>query len=186
MAVVLESKVAGQLVQDKNFPDWWVSVKPLAIPYFDEVTVEVTFAELDPNDPNTLVRADKVLANFLLLTPTDRLTDTEAAFANYEQALEYLEERLKLAEVNDIWRHIYPTSLVLTSKYEGEDKDDYVQIEGSCDWDEEHGIALVFRRGMMLTRLSQYDGHLTEANAWGRPVPDPLMDRYYRTFGRPA
>ncbi len=133
-----------------------------------------------------LERADKVLANFLLLTSTDRLADTEAAFANYQQALEYLEEPLELAEVSDIWRHIYPTSLVLTSKYEGEDKDDYVQIEGECDWEEEHGIALVFRRGIMLTRLSQYDGHLTEAHAWGKPVPDPLMDRYYGAFGRLA
>jgi hypothetical protein len=184
MAVELQSKVAGRLIQNGNFADLWVAAVPLAIPYFDGVRLEITFEEIDPSDPISLERADEVLTNLLQLTSFDRQLDTAVALENYESVLEYLQEPLKLMAPDDIWQHIHPTSLLVTSESDGDNKDDYVVVEGSCDWEEEHGISLVFRRGLMLTRLSQYDGHLTEAHAWGKPMPDPLMDRYHATFGR--
>lgn len=44
-----------------------------------------------------------------------------------------------------------------------------------CEWEEEHGLALVFRKGMRLTRVSQYDGWLTEADAFDRPDAEDLL-----------
>ena len=186
MAIELYSKVAGRIVQDPVFANFWMTAEPLAIPYFGGALVEVTFAELNPSDPATLEQADEVLANLLRLTITDRQADTAALLENHQLELEYIEELLKLTLPNDIWQHIHPTSLVVTPEIEGVERDPYVLIGGNCDWDEEHGIALVFRRGLLLTRFSQYDGHLTEARAWGEPAPDPLMDHYYATFGRPT
>jgi len=36
----------------------------------------------------------------------------------------------------------------------------YFSIEGNCDWEEEHGLQLVFRDGTEVTKVGQYDGHL--------------------------
>lgn len=63
----------------------------------------------------------------------------------------------------------------------------YVAVDCRCDWEEEHGLQLVFRQGRMLTRVSDQDGHLTEAHAYGRvDEPDALMAKYYTAFGRPT
>ena len=38
-----------------------------------------------------------------------------------------------------------------------------------CEWEQEHGLQLVFRQGKKLTRVSDQDGHLTKADAYGIP-----------------
>jgi hypothetical protein len=45
----------------------------------------------------------------------------------------------------------------------------YVQIACQCDWEQEHELQLVFRQGRKLTRISYFDGHLTESDAYGKP-----------------
>ncbi|MFC7668884.1 DUF6985 domain-containing protein [Hymenobacter humi] len=58
-------------------------------------------------------------------------------------------------------------------------------MESECEWEVEHGLQLVFRQGRMLTRVSQYDGHLTESQAEDIPEEqDALMMQYYAKFGR--
>ena len=38
--------------------------------------------------------------------------------------------------------------------------------EANCDWEEEHGLMLVWRNGTTLTKVGGYDGHLTNVNAY--------------------
>jgi hypothetical protein len=33
----------------------------------------------------------------------------------------------------------------------------YVRVVGDCDWDEEHGLQLVFRGGSTLTHVGEHD-----------------------------
>ena len=42
----------------------------------------------------------------------------------------------------------------------------FVTLENECAWDAEHGLMLVFKEGRRVTRVSQYDGHLTNRHAF--------------------
>lgn len=43
----------------------------------------------------------------------------------------------------------------------------YVSVECKCAWEEEHGLQIVFRDGATVTKVGPYDGHLTNAAAYG-------------------
>lgn len=44
----------------------------------------------------------------------------------------------------------------------------YVSIECECAWEPEHGLQLVFRAGRTVSKVGPFDGHLTNASAFGR------------------
>jgi hypothetical protein len=45
----------------------------------------------------------------------------------------------------------------------------YVDLECECSWEPEHGMQLVLEEGVRVTKVSEYDGHLTNAHAYNRP-----------------
>jgi len=38
-------------------------------------------------------------------------------------------------------------------------------IECGCNWEREHGLQIVLREGLSVTKLGPYDGHLTNADS---------------------
>lgn len=44
----------------------------------------------------------------------------------------------------------------------------YISIECECAWEPEHGLQLVFRGGRTVSKVGPFDGHLTNAAAFGR------------------
>jgi hypothetical protein len=44
----------------------------------------------------------------------------------------------------------------------------YVDLECECDWEPEHGLNIVFQEGRVVSKVGPYDGHLTNASAFGR------------------
>lgn len=45
----------------------------------------------------------------------------------------------------------------------------YVQIAAECDWEPEHGLQIIYRRGVEFCRVSDQDGHLTYSDAYDLP-----------------
>jgi len=176
------SKSVGKLVQDKNFEDWWKS-EEIAIPFFNNEPLSITFTDFEPDaDLEFINRADSALSRFLQFGEKDRLKMSELVFRNYSDLLEAVgndvEFQLDVNGVEDIWRFVHPFELYV-SRRPYSDKDIYVLIHCSCDWEEEHGLQLVFRQGRQLTRVSDIDGHLTEADAYGKPDgEDKLLSRF--------
>ena len=68
----------------------------------------------------------------------------------------------------EIWKFVHPQEIYVTRRSYN-DCDIYVQITCECDWEQEHGLQLVFRQGRKLTRVSEQGGHLTEADAFDIP-----------------
>jgi hypothetical protein len=168
------SQVAGQLTQDKDLPVWWKS-QPLEIPFFDNSRLAIIFSGFEPTEYLDFFKeADGALANFLQLTPADRLSLSDLAYKNCIDFLDAVDvdeadEPLRaIKDKTDIWKFIYPTVLYVTRRPYKE-QDMYVQIACECVWEQEHGLQLVFRQGKKLTRISDQDGHLTEADAYGKP-----------------
>jgi uncharacterized protein DUF6985 len=45
----------------------------------------------------------------------------------------------------------------------------YLSFEGEVSWEPEHGLQLVYEDGQRVCKVSQYDGHVTVAHAYGDP-----------------
>ena len=58
-------------------------------------------------------------------------------------------------------------------------EDIYINVTCECEWEKEHGLQIVFRQGKQLTRISEQDGHLTEADAYDKPdKEDALLNQF--------
>ena len=178
------SQIIGQLKQDDNFPDWWKS-EEISIPFFDNEKLTITFMDFEPEHDKTFIKeADQALRNFLALKTDDRNSISELAYKNcmdFLEAVEYDEDDEPLRQINnknEIWNFIQPSEIYVTRRPYN-DQDIYVFIACECDWEQEHGLQLVFRQGKKLTRISDQDGHLTEADAYDKPdEQDELLSKF--------
>ncbi len=178
------SNIIGTLEQEDGFPDWWKS-EEIVIPFFDNEKLTITFMGFEPEQDNTFIdEADKALASFLKLDLNYRNLISDLAYKNCidflaEVSFDEADEPLRqIKDSNEIWDFIQPTEIYI-SRRNRRDKDIYVEIACECDWDEEHGLQLIFRQGKKLTRISDQDGHLTEADAWDKPdEEDELLSRF--------
>jgi len=184
MSKEITSEIIGALKQEDNFPDWWKSDE-IEIPFFDNLKMAITFMDFEPeHDKRFIEEADQALRNFLKLNAQDRNSISGLAHKNcldfleavgYEEADEPLK---KIKDPKEIWEFIHPTEIYLTRRPYKE-QDIYVLIACECDWEQEHGLQFVFRQGKKLTRISDQDGHLTEADAYDKPdEEDELLSKF--------
>ncbi len=184
MSKQITSNVLGVLTQDNRFSDWWKS-NEIAIPFFGNEKRIVTYMDFEPEkDKAYLEEADRAIAHFLHLTLTDRNEISELALKNCYDFLEEVEsdeaddELRAIKDKNEIWKFIHPSDIYVKRRPYGE-QDMYVQVTCECDWEQEHGLQLVFRQGRKLSRISAQDGHLTEADAYDIPdAEDELLSKF--------
>lgn len=180
----ITSRVLGQLTQDESFPDWWKS-EEVPIPFFDGKRLPVLFMGFEPNADKTFISAaDEALVRFFAHGKSYRESIAHLVYKNCKDFLEavgYDEADQALWDIkneNEIWQFVYPSEVYVTRRPYKE-QDVYVQIACECDWEREHGLQLVFRQGKKLTRVSDQDGHLTEADAYNKPdEEDELLSKF--------
>jgi hypothetical protein len=184
MTKEITSKIIGQLKQEDQFPDWWKSSK-IEVPFFENEKLTVTFMDFEPKHDKTFIEeADQALTNFLKLNLVDRNSISDLAYRNckdFLDAVDFDEADQPLRQIkdyNEIWNFIHPTEIYVTRRPYKE-HDVYLMLACECDWEQEHGLQLVFKQGKQLTRISDQDGHLTEAGAYDKPdEEDELLSNY--------
>ncbi len=72
-----------------------------------------------------------------------------------------------IGNVGDLWEHVRLGHEPVVRRRAYEDRAVHVSLEGECAWEPDHGLQLVFERGRRITKLGGYDGHLTNADAYG-------------------
>lgn len=175
------SRVLGELTTGR-FEDW-LEGGSLPVPYFGGASLEVTLmGYLPAEDPTFLAQSDEALEAFLQLGPAQRDDAAELVMQNCREVIdcigddeEWAGEVARMTEARQIWSLVRPRRLSISRRYD-RDKEIYLQISCGCDWDPEHGLQLVFRKGHQLVRVSGQDDHLTHADAYGKPdEADPLL-----------
>ncbi len=68
----------------------------------------------------------------------------------------------------EVWEYVHPSEIFVRRRSRRE-KGVYVQITAECDWEPEHGLQIIYRRGKELSRVSDQDGHLTQTDAYDLP-----------------
>lgn len=161
----------GPLTREPQIPTWQVSA-PITIPYFDGKPMRVILDELKPAQ---YPAAEKALTAFLQRTPADRLRATPRVFALYHEVCATFGEpdpEFEIKTDTDLWSAIDPDDLVLTTGPH-DDGAIYVQLLAECSWDMEHGLQLVYREGVELTRVSEQDGSVNDDPDPPEPTPAP-------------
>ncbi|WP_435413603.1 DUF6985 domain-containing protein [Psychroserpens mesophilus] len=180
----IKSDIIGELNQDNQFEDWWHSL-PIKIPFFNNKTVEIAFMGFVPESDALFIKdADEALKTFLEKSETDRLSLSHLAYKNcmdFLNAIEFDEADQPLWNIkdeNEIWNFIYPQTVFVTRRHR-HDENIYINVTCECEWEQEHGLQLVFRQGKILTRISAQDGHITEADAYNKPDnEDKLLSQF--------
>jgi hypothetical protein len=169
------SQIIGSLRQDEQLDDWWVS-EGVAVPFFGGKVLPVIFMGYRPGEDAAFIEdADRTLRNFLKLSQTNRQNVSEHVHRNCTDFLDAVEldeadERLReITRPEEIWAFVHPQTVYVKRRHR-RDREIYLTVACECDWEEEHGLQLVFRQGRQLTRVSGQDGHLTHADAYN--VPD--------------
>ena len=153
----ITSKIVGQLRPTDYDPDFFYS-EPFPFPYFDNKELKVGFVEAEHHP--YLTGADKVLKHFIGIYSTDRTENSEIVHHYYSETLKYgYTKSLDITTPKDIWNFVTPTEIIIHWDEGGEF---YLCVSCDCEWEEEHGLQLVFKDGMSLTRASGHDGHFTD------------------------
>jgi hypothetical protein len=153
----MNSKVVGQISPTDYDPDLFES-KPYPFPYFDNKEIKVGFVEAK-HQPY-LDGADKTLDNFIRLNSIDRTENSDVVHRYYSASLEYgYTKPLDIQTPKDVWKFVTPTEIII---HWDEDGGFYLCVSCECEWEEEHGLQLVFKDGQTLTRASGHDGHFTD------------------------
>jgi hypothetical protein len=145
--------------------DTWFSGK-VTIPWLGS-TVTVTVMEYNPQDPadsKNLPLIEKALRDFLALKASDKAQASKLVLKNCHEFIEAVGEedwntkmaQLKPSQAAYIWNHVQIRRLAVQI----EKGTPYVRLLCDCDWEEEHGLQLVYQNGTKLTRVSEQDGHL--------------------------
>ncbi|MBX2877310.1 MAG: hypothetical protein KTR30_34635 [Saprospiraceae bacterium] len=171
MSLSIVSRVIGVLHQDKRFDDWWEG-PTVPIPLLDQHSLPVTFTNLSADETSAfLLDADAALSNFLNIGTDYKEIMAPHIWQNCKEFLEaigYEEEDQALWDIkqaHEIWSFVDFRNIYVERRHR-RDQDIYISLQGECEWEREHGLQLVFRQGRKLTRVSQIDGHLTEADAY--------------------
>ena len=156
----------------------WHKSRPVPIPAFggQQRPIVVEEYEGDPH-PDEFHAA---IHNFLDATPATLERAEAHIYKYYRQAVEYDDpEELycdPITEPSGVWKHIQFGEPVVSRRHRG-DEAVYVSIECECDWEPEHGLQIVLRRGLAVNKVGQYDGHLTNSDAYGDPSLEEVIYR---------
>lgn len=121
------------------------------------------------------------ITNFLGLTEST-LKEAEGYVFQYYKDFEddwksYDDEFVPIKSPNDVWKHVRFGDRPRVCRRSYGDKGIYISLECGCDWEPEHGLQLVFKNGLKITKVGQFDGHLTNSDAFD---DNSLEDVVYR------
>jgi hypothetical protein len=163
----IELPLIGKLRQVSGFDEWWTR-ESVQIPYFNE-PLPVTVMDFHPQDPKQRLRFSKVseaLSAFLNLGEVDRMRASELVYENCKEFIDAVGVdawNQQMADLHDpkmIWQFVHPREVLIS--YSEERDAVFVVLSCECDWEDEHGLQLLYRDGKILVRVSQQDGHYTD------------------------
>ncbi len=147
--------------------DWYYS-KPLTVPVLGGKTCRI-IVEAYGDDPNP-TDFHTAIANFLSIPPSVLREAEPHVFRYYEKCNDYWEPEdaafVAIRSPSDVWQHIQFGDEPVISRRAYGDKGVYVSLECSCDWEREHGLQIVFKNGLRVNKVGEFDGHLTNSDAY--------------------
>jgi hypothetical protein len=162
----------GELKRDVRFKDWFLG-EDIKVSLFDAKPMPVRVVIENAQDSSLIIMIEQAVESFLRLDSHYRDHIAELLYDTYKTAVEAGADPLEIRNSSDAWGHIHPKRIEISQRRR--DKEIYVNVACECDWEEEHGLQLVFKRGEKITRVSEQDGHLTTSDAFDTPDSEDAL-----------
>jgi hypothetical protein len=161
-------EIAGFGYFEKDESLGWYLGKPLNLQVFGGNPCRFVLEGYDDDESHDDFRI--AMNNFLLLDNSVLLKAQPEIFDYYKDMKKLCEmngwDCLKILRPEEIWVHIQIGDDIIVSRRSYGDKLIYISIECNCDWEIEHGLQIVFKNGLYVNKVGQYDGHLTNSDAF--------------------
>ncbi|MFJ3641015.1 DUF6985 domain-containing protein [Streptomyces sp. NPDC090108] len=170
----------GPVSIDANLGDY-VS-QPLPVPVFGGALCR--FVVVGYDDDHAKVDFGTAISAFAGLDESALRSASGPVFQYYLDAKTEVggdEDFVSIAGPDDVWSHVRLGGEVSVQREDAHgDRQVYVSVECECDWEPEHGLQIVFRRGSSVSKVGPFDSHLTNVSAFDRA---DLAHVVYHRFG---
>ncbi len=154
----MDIPLLGKLEHDPDIPEWLRSA-PVAVPYFGGLWLPFVLRDFE-SDPAP-ADFEAALRAFLGLGAAERKHAGVYVFRLYRQFVKAVGEHefdFVILDPSAVWDFVTPTEIHV-SRHRSGDQSVYVEILAECQWEVEHGLAVIYRCGSTLSRVSEQDGH---------------------------
>lgn len=123
----------------------------------------------------------EAIANFIALKKA-ALREAEMHVYRYYKDMEvfwkaYDKGYARIRSPKGVWAHVRFGSEPTVCRRAYGDKGVYISLECGCDWEIEHGLQIVFKNGLRVNKVGPYDGHLSNADAYGNKRCENIVYR---------
>lgn len=148
-----------------NSLEWYRSEK-LPVPVLGGKQCHFVVAGYDDDENKADYHA--AIANFLSIDPSVLKKAEPHLYRYYESVLAYLDEDEveTIDSPSDVWNHIELGDEALVGRRTEGDLGIYISLECGCDWEEEHGLQIVFKNGERVNKVGPYDGHFAHSDSF--------------------
>ena len=163
-AKAFKTRTLGMLKPDK-YGDLWEAA-PVNVPFFDGRSLPVQLLSVSAADGAAI---DAAMDNFLQLNAHDRTLAAPAVLANCQDFLGLVDlvsdadhVMAALTDPDAIWPYVDCQSIDIVKDDGDGEPAIYIVLTCNCEWEPEHGLQIVYRNGLQLTRVSEQDGHVRD------------------------
>ena len=161
-----------------QFDNWLIS-QPVTVKALDDK--KYRFVLEDYEQDQNKEEFHQAIANFLTLDNSVLKQAQDDIYRYYKDVEASLdgEDIVKIDDPNDVWRHIQIECTPLVTRRPYGDKAIYISLECECDWEPEHGLQIVFKQGLSINKVGEYDGHLSYVDSYADPKLENIV---YHSF----
>jgi hypothetical protein len=161
-------EIPGLGVLSKESEDDWYCSEPMRISVLGD---ELCFVIIDNYDEDFGQQDFHIaIQNFLSIDESAIRAVEQDIYQYYQDCNKCFDpkdaEFIAIESPADIWEHIELGGEAVVSRRLGGDKGIYISLSSYCDWEEEHGLQLVFKNGLTVNMVGSSSGHLTNSDAY--------------------
>jgi hypothetical protein len=164
---MIEVPGLGILEKDEQFDDLLCS-SPINVNVLGNIECKLLLEAYEEDENKEDYH--EAINNFLKLDESALAMAQEHIYQYYKDILGYLtpedEWYVEIDKPEDVWKHIQFGVEPVIARRDYGDKEVYVSLECSCDWEQEHGLQIVLKNGSVVNKVGPYDGHLTNSDAY--------------------
>ncbi len=173
-------EVPGLGITEPDQVDGWLRSKPTKVNVLGNIECEFILEDYE-NDENKGDFHDAIF-KFLSLKRSSLEEAQDHIYKYYKDILRYLtpdgDWYVEIDDPAQVWEHIQLSRTPLVSRRPYGDGAVYISLDCSCDWEQEHGLQIVFKEGAFVNKIGPYYGHLTNADAY---ADDSFEDIVYKS-----
>lgn len=174
---MIELPGIGRLTYDSAL-DWYISKELTLRVLGGHLCRIVLVGHYEDDNTQELYTAAR---NFLSIEPSVLREAEEPVYQYCRDCARYWDpdwgDYPEIVSPHDVWKHVRFGGEAMVVRRAYCDRAVYVSLECACDWEEEHGLQIVFKNGLKVNKVGGYDGHSTNADAYS---DESLEDVVYK------